>query len=118
MKYTFELIGISPVLSFFNYQYERQFDNQQKRAQYLATHRCTLDAFLDSAKIVSPEQGWQLDRVVDTIINFWLNNADQVRHWRHRLEDAGKENLLVGRVADFEALKSEFEFLLRQDGSP
>lgn len=113
MRYTFEFIGITPTLSFFKHQYnERYHKPQTPGAAYLASDRCTLDAFLSSVEAVPTKRGWNLDSVVDSVITFWLNNAEQVRHWKTRLDDAGQQNLLVARIADVQALKAEFESLL------
>jgi len=49
---------------------------------------------------------------VDTVIQFWMNHSEGIRYWKARLNDAGKENLLVARVADIQSLKAEFESLL------
>ena len=61
---------------------------------------------------VSPQRGWNVDQVVDTVINFWMNNAESIQYWKTRLEDAGQENLLVARVADLKFLRNTFESLL------
>lgn len=112
MKYTFELLGISPVLDFFNHQ--QKFNQKPPSAgiEYLGSHQCTLDAFLESFETVPPKQNWEMDRVVDTVIQFWVNNSEHILYWKARLQDAGNENLLVARVADFSSLKAEFESLL------
>ncbi|MGG6298089.1 hypothetical protein ACQ4M4_27160 [Leptolyngbya sp. AN02str] len=111
MNYTFELIGIAPILHLFNHQF-RLAQQPIEGAEYLASERCTLDAFLASAEMTLPRRGWNLDRVVDSVVHFWIHNAEQVRHWQHRLEDAGHENLLVARVADIESMRVELESLL------
>lgn len=115
MDFTFGFIGVSPVLSFFNHQYRSMQTPSRQGAEYLAAHQCTLDAFIESVEQVPSHRGWNLDHVVDSVINFWLNNADQVRHWKKRLDDAGSENLLVARVADVHSLRAEFESLLGPD---
>jgi hypothetical protein len=112
MEYTFELVGVSPILSFFNHQQTIDQHIPRRGAEYLGAYRCTLDAFLDSVKTVPPERQWNLDAVVDSVVSFWLNNAEPIRHWNQRLRDAGAENVLVARVADFRALQNEFESLL------
>ena len=112
MKYTFELLGISPVLDFFNHQQKFLQKTPSARIEYLGTYQCTLDAFIESVETVPPKQGWELDRVVDTVIQFWMNHSDHIRYWKARLQDAGKENLLVARVADINSLQAEFESLL------
>ncbi|MBD1849061.1 hypothetical protein [Leptolyngbya sp. FACHB-711] len=114
MEYTFEIIGVSPVLYFFNHQLQSQENriDLTERAAYFGSYHCTLDAFLESVESLPMRQNWNLDRVVDTVVQFWLNNAEQVNRWKKRLAEAGSENLLVGRLADLEALRSEFESLL------
>lgn len=115
MNYTFEILGISPVLDFFTHQ---QSFSQKKPAagiEYLGTYQCTLDAFIASVEKVPPKQGWEMDKVVNTVIQFWMNHADRISYWKQRLNDAGNENLLVSRVADLTSLKVQFEFLLREN---
>jgi plasmid maintenance system antidote protein VapI len=112
MKYTFELLGISPVLDFFNHQEKFHQKNQSVGIEYLGSYQCSLDAFIESVENVSPKRGWEMDRVVDTVIQFWMNQSECIRYWKERLKDAGKENLLVARVADIQSLQAEFESLL------
>ncbi len=111
MEYSFEIVGVSPILAFLNYHFDQQVARRPKAA-YLGAYHCTLDALIASVETLPLRQGWQLDRVVDTVVAFWLNNADQVQHWRRRLEDAGGQSLLIARVADLETLRLEFEDLL------
>lgn len=113
MDYSFEILGVSPLLSFFTHQQERQ-QQPSAGAAYVGAHRCTLDAFIDSLNTIPQPYAWNLDRVVDSVIQFWMNNADAVHHWRSRLEDAGNQTVLVARVADVDALRSEFEQMFRQ----
>ena len=112
MKYTFEILGISPALDFFNHQQTFIQRNVSTGIEYLGTYQCTLDAFLESIETVPPKGGWEMDRVVDTVIQFWMNHSEGIRYWKTRLNDAGKENLLVARVADIQSLRAEFESLL------
>jgi hypothetical protein len=112
MDYSFEILGVSPLLSFFTHQQERQ--QIPTGAAYLGSPRCTLDAFLDSIETSPHPSRWNLDRVVDTVIQFWLNNGDTIYHWRSRLDQAGDQTVLVARVADVEALRLEFEQLFQQ----
>ncbi len=111
MEYTFEILGISPVLYFFNQQQEIITKTPRLGMEYLGTHQCTLDALLKSIETVPPKRGWDLEQLVDTVIDFWMNNADSIRYWKARLNDAGSENLLVSRVADLNSLRAEFESL-------
>lgn len=115
MKYTFELLGLSPVLDFFNHQQTLVEKRPSGGVEYLGSYQCTLDAFLESVETVPPKLGWNMDEVVDTVIQFWMNHSDCVQYWKERLKDAGKENLLVARVADIQSLQAEFEFLLNKN---
>ncbi len=112
MNYTFELLGISPVLDFFNHQQKFIQKTPATGIEYLGGYQCTLDAFLESLETIPPKHGWEMDQVVDTVIQFWLNNSEHIRYWNTRLRDAGKQNVLVARVADLTSLKAEFESLL------
>lgn len=112
MKYTFEVLGVSTVLHFFNHQQEIIYTQSKPRVEYIGAYRCTLDAFLQSVETVPPQQGWNLDQVVETVIDFWVHNSDKVQLWKQRLEDAGHENLLVARISDLKSLRATFESLM------
>ncbi|MBC1220615.1 hypothetical protein GNF10_10620 [Nostoc sp. UCD121] len=112
MKYTFDIVGVSPLLHFFNHQQQNEQKPPQQGVEYLGMYTCTLDTFLESVESVPPKWGWNLDQVVDTVIQFWLNNSDSISYWKVRLSNAGKDNLLVARLADINALQAEFESLL------
>lgn len=112
MKYTFDIVGVSSVLHFFNHQQQSLEHQQHGCVEYLPNHICTLDAFLETVEILPRKRGWDMDQIVDTVINFWLNNAESIQYWKNRLQDAGKDNLLVTRLADINSLQAEFEILL------
>jgi hypothetical protein len=113
MAYTFELLGVSPVLDFFSHQQELSHQPSSGGVEYLSSYHCTLDAWIESVQGVPPERGWDLDRAVDTVVDFWLNNVEAVSHWKRRLEDAGDHNLVIARLADFRSLQAEFERLFQ-----
>jgi hypothetical protein len=115
MKYTFEFLGISPVLDFFNHQQKLLQKSSSVGIEYLGSYECKLDVFLESIETVSPNRGWNMDLVVDTVIQFWINHSEPIRYWKTRLEDAGRDNLLVARIADIKSLKVEFESLLEKN---
>jgi hypothetical protein len=111
MKYNFEIIGITPVLTFFNYQQEVEVSPKRSKA-YLASYQCTLDAFIKSTKMIPQKPEWNWDEVIATMINFWLKHEDSIKHWQLELKNAGKENLIVARVANFDVLRTELQNLL------
>jgi hypothetical protein len=114
MAYNFSLLGVSPILEFFNHQQTHHDRSGPGGAAYLGTHHCTLDSFIQSVEEISPQRGWDLDGAVDAVIQYWMRNEIHVRHWQQRLEDAGRESLLVGRIGDIKAMRLEFEALLGQ----
>lgn len=112
MNYTFEILGVAPTLCFFNQQQELLQQQQQAGVEYLGNRKCTLDSFVASVETVSPNRGWDVDRVVNTVIGYWMNNSESIQYWKQRLQDAGSENLLVARVGDIKSLQVAFESLL------
>jgi hypothetical protein len=115
MKYTFEFLGISPVLDFFTHQQNFLEKSSSIGIEYLGSYECTLDAFLESIETVPKKQDWDMDKVVDTVIQFWVNHSEPIRYWKARLDDAGGDNLLVARVADIKSLKMAFDSLLHKN---
>ncbi len=113
MAYTFELLGVSPVLDFFSHQQQHSAQEESSGVEYLGSYKCTLDSVIESIHQVPPERGWNLDQAVDTVVDFWLNNVEAVRLWKQRLEDAGDRTIIVARLADLTALRNEFERLFK-----
>jgi hypothetical protein len=112
MKYTFDIVGVSPVLHFFNHQQQNQQKSKTLGLEYVGSYKCTLDAFIQSVESVPPKWDWKMDEVVGTVIEFWMTNSESINYWKLRLMDAGNDNLLVARVADINAMKDTFEALI------
>ncbi|GAX36342.1 hypothetical protein [Nodularia sp. NIES-3585] len=112
MKYTFDIVGISPTWQFFSQQQQTIKRPNRGGVEYLSSHRCTLDALLETVEPLPVKFGWNTEQVRDTVVQFWLNNAESIRYWKVRLIDAGNENILVARLADITSLQAEFESLL------
>jgi hypothetical protein len=111
MKFTFDIVGVSPVLHFFSHQQQNSY-LPKHGVEYISTYICTLDAVIESVEPIPEKWGWDTDEVIGTVIKFWINNGESVDYWKSRLTDAGNDNLLVARVADINALQGEFEALL------
>jgi hypothetical protein len=111
MKYTFDIVGVSPVWEFFKHQQQTINKPISGGVEYLSTHRCTLDALLESVEPLPIKWGWNTEQVRETVVQFWLNNAESIRYWKVRLIDAGNENILVARLAEIKSLQAEFESL-------
>ena len=110
MSYNFEIIGITPVLTFFNYQQQLENDPQRSKA-YLGSYFCTLDAFIESTQMIPQKPQWNWDEVVKTMIDFWLSHEDSIKQWKQELDNSHNDNLIIARVANVEALRQEFEHL-------
>ena len=110
MSYNFEIIGVTPVLTFFNYQQQVENDPQRSKA-YIGSYLCTLDAFINSMEMIPQKPQWNWDEVTKTMIDFWLSHEDVVRQWQQELETVQDDNLIIARVANLESLRQEFEYL-------
>jgi hypothetical protein len=115
MNYTFDIVGVSPVWQFFNHQQQSQQQPKPQGIEYLGTHKCTLDALIETVEPVPIKWGWNTEQVLDTVVSFWMNNAESIRYWKARLTDAGNENIIVARLADITAIQAEFETLLNKN---
>lgn len=110
MSYTFDIIGVAPVLQFFYYQ-EKVEKNPKRSKAYLGSYQCSLDAFMRSAEQIYSKPDWNWDKVMSSIVNFWLQYPEAIQYWKTELEQAGSENLIVARIASLDALRDEFEFI-------
>jgi hypothetical protein len=111
MSYSFDIIGIAPMLQFFNHQ--QRVETHPNRSQaYLGSYCCTLDAFISATEAVHRRPDWDWDEIVGKIVEFWLNQEEDVRHWKQQFESAeGHDNLIVARVINYDRLRHEFEGL-------
>ena len=112
MRYSFELIGITPILDFFNHQQQKQQEIYGNRAEYIGAYNCSLDRFLDRIQNVPPERNWDFDLLSQAVVDYWIASAHSIQYWQERLNDAGDGCLVVGRVANTQALRGEFEAML------
>jgi hypothetical protein len=114
MKYSFDIVGVSPVLHFFNQQQKCSIQTQSQGVEYLGAPICTLDAFIETVESVPASYSWEIDEVVKTVIDFWMHNSESIGYWKSRLLDAGKDNLIVTRIASIHALQAEFDMLFNK----
>jgi len=110
--YSFEILGVSPILSFFDHQQAVSKALADRGVEYVSAYKCTLDEMLRSVEPVPQRRGWDHDQVTNAVINFWLHNAALIKRWQYRLQDAGQENLLVARLSDFRSLRRTFDAIL------
>ncbi len=111
MTYTFDIVGITPILTFFNYQEE--VENSPSRAKtYLPSYECSLDGFIKSTEIIPNKPDWNWDEVVETMVKFWLENEPTIKQWKSQLLSVTNDSFLVARVANFNLLRREFETII------
>ncbi|WP_017660399.1 hypothetical protein [Baaleninema simplex] len=112
MTYTFdfEIVTVTPVLNFFNHQQEHENNPKRSRA-YLGSYDCSLDGFVRSMELVHEKPDWDWDEVVRAIVNFWLEREERVRHWKTIFQKSEDDCIVVGRVANYNRLRQEFELL-------
>jgi hypothetical protein len=111
MSYSFDIIGVAPVLQFFDQQ-QRVEPHLHRSKTYVGSYCCTLDAFIEATEGVHLRPDWDWDAIVNSMVAFWLSQENNIRHWQHQLETAdGEHNLVVGRVVNYNSLRNEFESL-------
>lgn len=111
MSYSFDIIGISPVLQFFDHQ-QREEKNPNRSKAYLGSYCCTLDGFIEATQVVHRKPDWDWNAIVNSMVAFWLSRENDIRHWQQELEKAdGDNNLVVGRIVNYKSLRNEFESL-------
>lgn len=110
MSYSFDIIGVSPVVQFF--QYQQQVEQTRDRAKaYLGSYDCTLDSFINSTERIWQKPDWDWDAATREIVNFWLKHEEKIKQWKLELNEIAGDHLIVGRVANIDCLRSEFESL-------
>ncbi len=112
MKYTFEILGVLPILQLFNHQQSLKQAVTPRGVEYIGSHRCTLDAFLAPIETMTHKQEWDLDRLVQTVVEFWMSHPESIQLWKDRLESADGDQVLVARVGHLQAIRQEFEWML------
>jgi hypothetical protein len=111
MSYSFDIVGIAPVLHFFNHQ-QRVETSRDRSQAFLGSYCCTLDAFINATAAVHHRPDWDWDAIVNTIVNFWISQENDVRHWQQQFAATeGNQNLIVARVVNYDSLRHEFESL-------
>ncbi|MEB3229331.1 MAG: hypothetical protein VKJ27_13230 [Synechocystis sp.] len=111
VNYTFDILGVAPIFTFFNYQ--QQVENDRGRSlAYVGSPACTLDGLIQATELIPEKPDWDWDAVVKTIVDFWLHHEANIQQWRQELDSLTDDGLLVGRVANTQILRRQFERLL------
>lgn len=111
MAYSFDLIGVTPLLTFFNYQ-QRNEQNPNRPKAYVGSYNCTLDSFINAMDMIPKKPEWNWDEVVEAMVKFWILHEEKIRVCESELStDTTETSLVIARVANLEALRGEFELL-------
>ncbi|MGB2926692.1 MAG: hypothetical protein WBB82_15435 [Limnothrix sp.] len=111
MAYSFDLLGVAPLLSFFEYQQKNE-QNPQRPKAYVGSYLCTLDSFINAMDLIPKKPEWDWDAVVEAMVKFWILHEEKIRLCESELTtDATEPSLVIARVANLEALRGEFEGL-------
>jgi len=111
MTYSFDIVGITPILTFFNYQQEVEISPQRAKT-YLPSYDCSLDGFLKSTEIIPHKPDWNCDEVMENMVKFWLENEPTIKQWKSQLQSVTNDSFIVARVANFNLLRREFETII------
>ncbi len=110
MAYTFDIVGVTPIGKFV--QFQHQFSRKRNRSKtYLGSYDCSLDGLIKATKMIPHKPDWDWDQVLAEIVNFWIQSEEPIQHWKQELAVVQEESLLVGRVANSDSLRHEFESL-------
>lgn len=113
MSYNFDIVGISTAWNFFRHQ-QKVEQSQDRGCAYVGSYECTLDGFMDATATVHQKPDWDWDAIAVAMINFWLASGEQASRWKQELARAEETSLVVGRIANYANLRSEFEHLIAQ----
>jgi hypothetical protein len=114
MTYTFNIVGVTPGRDFLGAKSAILQQPQVIGVQYIPSYHCTLEALMESVDTIAWQNNWNRFEVLDAVVEFWMQNVDVVRHWKRKLYWADQDTLLISRIAELKALRTEFELLLAQ----
>lgn len=111
MAYSFDLLGVTPLLTFFDYQQKNE-QNPYRPKAYVGSYNCTLDSFINAMDMIPKKPEWNWDEVVEAMVRFWIQHEEKIRFCENELStEATEPSLVIARVANLEALRGEFELL-------
>ncbi|OKH11316.1 hypothetical protein [[Limnothrix rosea] IAM M-220] len=111
MSYSFDLLGVTPLINFFEYQQKNEQDPYRPKT-YIGSYNCTLDSFIDAMDMIPKKPEWDWDQVVEKMVQFWVRHEDRVRACEDDLNvDSDEPQLVIARVVNIEALRDNFELL-------
>ncbi|MBL1211045.1 hypothetical protein [Geminocystis sp. GBBB08] len=111
MSYSFDIVGVTPILDFFYYQQKLE-QNPNRSKTYLGSYQCTLDSFIKSTEMIPLKPDWNWDQVIESIVDFWIHHEETIQRWKLTFDNSSQQNLIVARVANVKWLRQEFQSLL------
>jgi len=62
---------------------------------------------------ITPQKpDWNWDQVIESIIDFWLHQEKEIEKWRSSFTKTKEEILIIGRIANVNLLRRDFDSLI------
>jgi len=91
MTYLLQLCGFSDPLRLF-------YLEQQQGPCYGGFRRFHLDDLMEWALTIGSRRHWDADLIQRTVMDHWLQRAEQIRLWQERLCQQPSQHLLVAAI--------------------
>ena len=74
----------------------------------------TLDGLMQWSQNIANQQDWDVEAIHQDVMGTWLDQAEDITRWRHRLDQAPAEVELLAGIGDQHTWRDHWEGLLRQ----
>lgn len=74
----------------------------------------SLDELMQWSQHIADQQHWDVDAIRQDVMSTWLDQAEDITHWRQRLHQAPAEVELLAGIGDQHNWGDHWEGMLRQ----
>ena len=93
----------------------RRFELEQLTGLSLMGFRpVTLDGLVLWSHNVAIQHHWDSESIQRDVLNLWLDKAEEISSWKHRLRHSPEEITLLAGIGDERTWRRHWEFMLRQ----
>ena len=93
----------------------RRFELEQITGLNLMGFRpVTLDQLVMWSQEVAAQQRWDVERIHNDVVEVWMDQAEEINQWRHRLRQAPHDVQLLAGIGDLHSWQRHWEGMLRQ----
>ena len=93
----------------------RRFELEQITGLNLMGFRpLTLDELMIWSQQVASQHHWDIDQIQNDVLNLWIDQANEIRMWKQRLQQSPDEVELLAGIGDEHGWQSHWEEMLRQ----